>query len=84
MPAYEKVAGLLEEKSDLLISLIDNGDFPIDFVMKCSCARFKVGRRAYPGHVYDIVISGKPVEGLQSGGSQVFAAIIEFLGKISI
>ena len=84
MPAYEKVVGLLEEKSDLLISLIDDGDFPIDFIMKCSCARFKIGRRAYPGHVYDIVISDRPAEGLRSGGSQVFAAIIEFLGKISL
>ncbi len=83
MPVYDKVATLIEEKSDLLISLIDNGDFPIDFISQCSRARFKIGRKAYPGHVFDMVISGKQNEGLRSGGGQVFAGVIEFLSKIS-
>ena len=83
MPAYEKVAPLIESESDLFISLIDNGDFPIDFIAKCARARFKIGRNAYPGHVYDMVFSGKQSEGLRSGGDQVFAGMTEFLGKIS-
>ena len=83
MPAYEKVEGLIGEKSDLLISLIDNGDFPVDFISKCSCASFKIGRKAYPGHVFDMIISGRQTDTLRSGGCQVFAGIIEFLGKIS-
>lgn len=83
MPAYDKVAPLIEDESDLLISLIDNGDAPIDFIAKCSSARFKIGRKAYPGHVYDMVFSGKQTEGLRSGGDQVFAGMIEFLGKVS-
>ena len=83
MPAYETVAGMIETPCDLFISLIDNGDFPIDFVSKCSCARFKIGRRAYSGHVFDMVISGRQTVGLKSGGREVFAAIVEFLGKIS-
>ena len=83
MPEYGKVSALIEESSDLLISLVDNGDFPIDFVSKCSAARFKIGRRAYPGHCFDMVCSGKQVEGLPSGGYEVFQGIIEFLNKIS-
>lgn len=83
MPEYETVAGMIEDPCDLFISLIDNGDFPIDFISKCSGARFKIGRRAYPGHVFDMICSGKNVDGLRSGGKQVFAGIIEFLGKIS-
>lgn len=83
VPTYEKMAMLVEEKSDLLISLIDNADAPIDYISKCTCARFKIGRKAYQGHVFDIVFSGKQSEGLRSGGTQVFAAIVEFLGKIS-
>ena len=83
MPAYDKVAPLIEQQSDLLISLVDNGDFPVDFVTKCAAARFKIGRKAYPGHCYDMVISGKPQsDGLHSGGQEVFDAIVEFLGKI--
>lgn len=83
MPAYDTVAGLIEEPCDLFISLIDNGDFPIDFVSKCSSARFKIGRKAYPGHVFDLIFSGKSTEGLRSGGRQVFTGIIDFLGKIA-
>ena len=83
MPEYGKVAGLVEDPSDLLISLIDNGDYPVDFIAKCSSARFKIGRKAYPGHVFDMILSGKNTDGLRSGGSEVFAGIVEFLGKIS-
>ena len=83
MPVYDKVSAMIEDNSDLLISLINNGDFPIDFISKCSSARFKIGRKAYPGHVYDMVISGKQTDKLRSGGCQVFAGIVEFLGKIS-
>lgn len=83
MPEYSKVAALIEEPSDLLISLVDNSDFPIDFVSKCSAARFKIGRKAYPGHCFDMVCSGKQAEGLPSGGHEVFQAITEFLNKIS-
>ena len=83
MPSYERVAGLIEEPCDLFISLIDNSDYPIDFISKCSCARFKIGRKAYPGHCFDMICSGKSSEGLRSGGGEVFAGIVGFIGKIS-
>lgn len=83
IPVYEKVAPLLEEQSDLLISLIDTNDSAIDYIAQCTRARFKIGRKAYPGHVFDMIISGKQTDGLRSGGCQVFAAITEFLSKIS-
>ena len=82
MPDISKASGLIEEQSDLFISLINNGDFPIDFMSKCSASSFKIGRKAYPGHCFDLVLSGKS-EGLRSGGRQVFAGIIELFGKIS-
>lgn len=83
MPSYSKIAGLVEEPCDLFISLIDTADFPVDFVSRCSAARFKIGRRAYPGHCFDLLISGKQNEGLKSGSCQIFAGIVEFLGKIA-
>ena len=82
MPDISKASGLIEEQSDLFISLINNGDFPIDFMSKCSAAGFKIGRKAYPGHCYDLVLSGKD-EGLRSGGRQVFSGIVELIVKIS-
>lgn len=81
-PDLSKVIGLVGEKSDLFISLIDNGDFPIEFVSKCARARFKIGRRSFPGHVYDLVISGSQTEDLRSDSRKIFEAMTEFINKI--
>ena len=81
-PEISKVTGLLGEKSDLLISLIDNGDFPIDFISKCTKARFKIGRHDYPGHAFDMIISGSQTADLRSDSRLIFGAITEFLQKI--
>ena len=45
MPDLSKIAPLMDEPSDLFISMVDNGNFPIDFVTRCTKARFKIGRR---------------------------------------
>ena len=77
-----KVIGLVGEKSDLFISLIDNGDFPIEFVSKCAKARFKIGRRGFPGHVYDLVITGNQTEDLRSDSRRIFEAMTDFINRI--
>lgn len=81
-PEISKVMGLLGEKSDLFISLIDNGDFPIDFISKCAKARFKIGRHEYAGHAFDMIISGSQTADLRSDSRLIFGAITEFLQKI--
>lgn len=81
-PDQTKVATLIEDKSDLFISLIENGDFPIDFLSKCAKARFKIGRHAYDGHAFNMVLSGSPTADLRSDAREIFANIIEFLRKI--
>ena len=81
-PEISKVMGLLGEKSDLFISLIDNGDFPIDFISKCVKARFKIGRHEYAGHAFDMIISGSQTADLRSDSRLIFGAITEFLQKI--
>ena len=81
-PDISKVIGLIGEKSDLFISLIENRDFPIEFISKCSKARFKIGRCGFPGHAYDMVISGSQTADLRSDSGKIFNAIVEFLNKI--
>lgn len=81
-PDLHKVAPLLNEQSDILISMIDNGDFPVDFLCKCARARFKIGRRGYDGHAYDMVVTGNETAELRSDSRKIFAAIREFLTKI--
>lgn len=81
-PNIAKLNSLFEEKSDLLISMIDNGDYSIEFLCKCAKARFKVGRCAFPGHAYDMVVSGAANEDLRSDSREIFQEITEFLLKI--
>lgn len=81
-PDISKVMGLLGEKSDLFISMVDNNDFPIEFISKCARARFKIGRRIFPERVFDMVISGGQTADLRSDSCEVFDAMIEFLNKI--
>ena len=81
-PDLSKISALLEEPSDLFISLIENGNFPIEFVSKCAKSRFKIGRQSFPGHAYDMVISGSPTEDLRSDVRRIFAGMTEFLEKV--
>lgn len=81
-PDVAKVSALINEPSDLLISMIDNGDYPIDFLCKCAKARFKVGRKGYEGHVFDMVITGNETAELRSDSHKIFAAMKEFLAKV--
>ncbi len=83
MPDLGKIAALMNEKSDLFISMVDNSDFPIDFVAKSTKARFKIGRHAYKGHPYNMILSGGETADLRSDARKIFAAITEFITKIS-
>jgi len=81
-PDLGKLSGLLEEPSDLFISLIENGNFPIEFVSRCAKARFKIGRCPFQGHAYDMIISGSPTEDLRSDVRRIFTGMTEFLEKV--
>ena len=81
-PNIVKISTLMEEKSDLFISMIGNGDFPIEFMSKCVRARFKIGRCAFKGHAYDMVVSGTDTADLRSDSREIFKEITEFLLKI--
>lgn len=82
MPDLVKTAPIIEEKSDLFISLIDNADFPIDFLSKCAKARFKIGRHPYKGDAFDMIFSGGQSTELRPDAQKLFLLITEFLKKI--
>lgn len=81
-PSLGKAAPILMEESDLFISLIDNGDFPIDFISKCAKARFKIGRYAYDGDAFDMIFHGGAREELRGDVCRIFQELTEFLEKI--
>lgn len=81
-PSLEKAAPLLQEESDLFVSMIDNGDFPIDFLSKCTKARFKIGRYAYEGDAFDMIFHGGAREELRGDVCKIFSGVTDFLEKI--
>ena len=81
-PDLKKVSHLVDEQSDLFISMIDNGDFPVEFLSKCAKARFKIGRKGFEGHAYDMVVTGNETAELRSDSRKIFAAIRDFLTTI--
>ena len=78
----EKAAPLLNEESDLFVSMIDNADFPIDFLSKCTKAGFKIGRHAYEGDAFDMIFHGGARDELRGNVCRIFEGITEFLEKI--
>ena len=81
-PKADKTAGLTEEATDLFVSLIDSSVPAIDLISKCANARFKIGRRYYEGHAFDMIISGTPNEDLRSDSRLILKEMIEYLSKI--
>jgi hypothetical protein len=76
------MAGLVNDKTDMFVSLVDNGCPAIDYITKCTDARFKIGRREYEGHAFDMIISSAQIEDLRSDSRKIFASMTEFLTKI--
>lgn len=81
-PDEPTTRGLIEEQSDLFISMVYNYCPAVDYTSKCANARFKIGRTAYHGHVYDMVFSGGQNEDLRSDSRLIFKAITDFISKI--
>ena len=82
MPTPAKVGELFREKSDLFISMVANGDFPIEFVSKCARARFKIGRYPYEGDAFDMIFHGGAREELRGDVCRLVEGLTEFLEKI--
>ena len=81
-PVKSMMNDLMTDKTDLFVSMIDNGCPAVDFISKCANARFKIGRHRYEGHAFDLVVSGTPTEDLRSDSKLIFKAILDFLAKV--
>lgn len=79
-PAGGAADKMLHSGNDLFISLIDNTDFPITYLAGCSAAKFKIGRRQLPGHIFDLIVEDSASRDLSS--EEAFAEITKYLEKI--
>ena len=55
-PSPEKTRTMLEGEPDLFISLLPANSYPLEYMARCSKARFKVGRQQLPGNIFDLVV----------------------------
>lgn len=79
-PSREKINLMLSGEPDMFISLIPSTDFPIEFMAKCSRARFKVGRIQLPGDTFDIVVNAPGTA--PSSQLEVFRKMTAILSRI--
>ena len=78
----KEMCEMLQEECDLFISMIDNGDFPIHFISRCSRAKFKIGRYSFEGDPFDMIFHGGAREELRGDVCKIFEGLTEFLEKI--
>jgi hypothetical protein len=71
---------MLGSEPDLFISLIDGTDYPLEFMAKCSQAKFKIGRVQLPGNTFDLVVADPSDRKLTQKES--FDAIKTYLAKV--
>ena len=76
-PSPEKVNLMLAGEPDLFISLIPKDDYPIEFMARCSRARFKAGRVQLPGNVFDLVVKDPADRSLSE--AEVFSELYKLL-----
>ena len=79
-PSNYKLDVMEELQPDLFISLIREPDYNMEYLVRTSKARFKIGRKQMDGRIFDMVIcdpAGKAISQLES-----FNAIKDYLLKI--
>ena len=63
--------------TQVLISLVPSDNWHVEYVVRRSCARFKIGRMQLPGDVFDLVVSDP--QGTQYPQSEVFTRMMELM-----
>ena len=79
-PSDYKLKVLAERDPDILICLIADPSYPMEYLIRTSKARFKIGRKQLGGNVFDVVLQdpeGKHISQLES-----FNAVKNLLLKI--
>ena len=79
-PSREKIDLMLEGNPDLFLSMFPRNEYAVEFMAKCSRARFKIGRFQLPDNTFDLVI--KDPAGRAYSEAEAFREIAAFLRRI--
>lgn len=80
-PLREKAEVMLKSEADVFISLIKGRCFPIEYMAKCSKAKFKIGREQLAGRTFDLVL--KEPKGKTFSETEIFNELKTYLEKIA-
>ena len=79
-PVTDKIPELVSQKPDVLINLVKDSDFLMEYIVKVSEARYKVGMKEFATQGYDMLFEDTeetPLSPLES-----FNAIIDYLDRM--
>ena len=79
-PLTDKIPLITSQKPDVLINLVQETSFLMEYIVRVSGARFKIGRKEFDPVAYDMLLKDTADEPLSPMES--FCAMIEYLDKM--
>ena len=79
-PITDKIPLITSQKPDILINLVQETSFLMEYIVRVSGARFKIGRKEFDPVAYDMLLKDTEEEPLSPMES--FCAMIEYLDKM--
>ena len=79
-PVTDKIPLITSQKPDILINLVQETSFLMEYIVRVSGARFKIGRKEFDPVAYDMLLKDTEEEPLSPMES--FCAMIEYLDKM--
>jgi hypothetical protein len=79
-PVTDKIPQIVNQKPDILINLVQDTSFMMEYIVRVSGARFKIGRMEFEPNAYDMLLKDAEDEPLSPMES--FCAMIEYLDKM--
>lgn len=79
-PLTDKIPLIVNQKPDVLINLVQDTCFMMEYIVRVSAARFKIGRVEFEPNAYDMLLKDADDEPLSPMES--FCTIIEYLDKM--
>lgn len=80
VPVFAKKRIKAYRNTQVLLSLMPGDDWRLEFVVKRSRARFKIGRTQLPGEPFDLVVSDP--DGTSFPQTKVFARMMELVESL--
>ena len=79
-PVTDKIPNLTSQKPDILINLVQDTSFMMEYIVRVTGARYKIGRQEFTPQAYDMLL--QDVEDEPLSPMESFCSMIEYLDKM--